>query len=239
MTSKILLTQIFIFLTLWGSAQINDDGSSSIYQKDFQYGVSVHTSGFGFNTKYSINKTYDVKRQFDFDWVASMKHKKESVTRNNGSRGFVFGKQFEMSILRATYGHQRIIADYDNALSVRVNWHYSLGLNTALLKPIYYLESVSGERENTLFDENRHFYPQQFLGKAKWSEGLNEIQFRPGLTGKMALSFEWGKQDDQFKSLETGVMVDLYSQRIPIMAFTDNNYAFVNIYAAIMIGNRW
>ena len=239
MTPKIVLTKIFVLLSVLATAQINDDGSSSIYQKDFQYGFSAHTSGFGLNTKYTVNKTYDIKRQFDFDWVASMKHKKETVTRNNGSRGFVFGKKFEMSVLRATYGRQKIIADYDNALSVRVNWHYGLGINAALLKPIYYQESVSGEKENTLFDPDRHFFPQQFLGKAKWTEGLNELQFRPGITGKMALSFEWGRQDDQFKSLETGVMVDLYAQRIPIMAFTDNNYAFINLYAAMMIGNRW
>lgn len=240
MIGKHFITLLFVTLVSCAFAQINGDGSSSIYQKDFQYGFSAHTSGFGFHTKYTKNKTYDVKKQYDIDWVASVKHKKETVIRNNGTRGFVFGKQFEMSILRATYGRQKIIADYDNALSVRVNWHYSMGVNAALLKPIYYRESIgSGETENTRFDPDRHFFPQQFQGKAKWTEGFNEMQFRPGITGKMALSFEWGKQDDQFKALETGLMVDLYAQRIPVMAFTQNNYAFINIYAAIMIGNRW
>jgi len=235
-----LLLIIVAPLHLW--AQYNPDGSSSIYHHDFELGFGLHTRGSVLSTKFTKNITYDVKRQMEVDWVLSMKNFRESIYRNTaGARPFVFGKENELSIIRYTYGRQRIIADYMNSLSVRVNLHYSIGPNLALLKPIYYL--VSNAQDNKLeevrFDPNQHFYADQFAGAAKWSKGLKELEVRPGLTGKMALSFEWGKQDDQFKALETGLMVDLYGQRLPVMAFTTNDYIFINLYATLSIGNRW
>lgn len=221
-------------------AQFNQDGSVTIYKRDFQYGASLHTRGFSINTRYTKDIIYGKKKQWEFDFVTSMKHPQEYKERSGTRKPFVFGKLNSMSVLRASYGRQRVLADYINSLSVRVNLHYSLGVNVGLLKPIYYFEvNAEDPNEPVKFNSNKHFYATDFEGAAPWSKGLNEVGFRPGLSGKLALSFEWGKQDDRFKSLETGIMADVYGQRLPIMAFTDNDFAYINIYAALMIGNRW
>lgn len=235
----LILMASFLFPSL-ASAQFNQDGSVTIYKRDFQYGASLLTRGVSINTRYTKDIIYGKKKQWDFDFVASMKHAQEYKERSGTQKPFVFGKLNSMAVLRATYGRQRVLADYINSLSVRVNVHYSMGLNVAMLKPIYYLE-VNPEvpNEPVRFDSNKHFYSTDFEGAAPWSRGVNETGFRPGLSGKLALSFEWGKQDDRFKSLETGIVADVYGQRLPIMAFTENNFAYINIYAALMIGNRW
>ncbi|MFY0671890.1 MAG: hypothetical protein JXQ87_00715 [Bacteroidia bacterium] len=244
MTKSLIKYALFLILMAFvaniAKAQVNPDGSMTYYKRDFQYGFGLHTRGFTLNTKYTIDKNYEIKRQFDIDWVGSMQHYREYTFRNTGARSFVFGKKNGFSILRGTFGQQRVIADFENSLNVRVSLHYGVGLNAGILKPEYYLVSnADGALEEVQFDENQHFFAGQFYGGAKWTKGLSELKVIPGATGKLAMSFEWGKQDDQFKSLETGVMVDLYSQRIPIMAFVENDYVFINLYAALMIGSRW
>ena len=220
-------------------AQFNQDGRTSIYKRDFQYCVALHTRGFSINTRYTKDIIYGKEKQWDFDFVTSMKHPQEYKERSGQSKPFVFGKLHNMALLRTTYGRQRVLADYINSLSVRVNLHYSMGLNIALLKPVYYIENNGEQGDPVRFDPSKHLSVLDFKGAASWSEGFTEMDFRPGLSGKLALSFEWGKQDNRFKSLETGLMVDLYGQRLPIMAFTENDFAYINIYAALMIGNRW
>lgn len=239
---RFILTLVIMGTGIYTWAQVNPDGSMTYYNRDFQYGFSLHTRGISINTKYTVNNkdNFDLKRQIDIDWVASMKHYREYTFRNTGARAFVFGKKNSFSILRATYGFQKVIADFENALNVRVSLHYSAGLNTGILKPEYYLvQSPDNQLIDVKFDENQHFFSGQFYGGSKWSKGLSELSVIPGASGKIAMSFEWGKQDDQFKSLETGVMIDLYGQRIPIMAFAENDFVFINLYAALMIGSRW
>lgn len=235
----LVLTVAFLLPSM-ADAQFNQDGSVTIYKRDFQYGASIHTRGFSINTRYTKDIIYGKKKQWDFDFVTSMKHAQEYKERSGTQKPFVFGKMNSMAVLRSTYGRQIVLADYINSLSVRVNLHYSIGVNVAMLKPIYYLE-INPEipNEPVIFNSNKHFYSTDFEGAAPWAKGVNETSFRPGVSGKLALSFEWGKQDDRFKSLETGLMFDLYGQRLPIMAFTENDFAYINIYAAVMIGNRW
>ncbi|MBI3143542.1 MAG: hypothetical protein HYZ16_12010 [Bacteroidetes bacterium] len=236
-----VIALLFGLLAHSAVAQYNPDGSSRIYNNDFQFGLGLHTLGTTLGAKLTRNKTYYVKKQYEVDFVASMKHDREFKYRNTGARSFVFGKQFSMGVLRAMYGRQRILADYINSMSVRVNFHYSAGINLGLLKPIYYLVSdpVDNKTVEVRFDPDQHFYATQFYGEARWNKGINELEFRPGISGKAALSFEWGSRDHQFKSLETGVMLDFFGQRVPIMAFAQNDFLFVNLYAVLMIGNRW
>lgn len=237
---KNLLIVFIVVLPTMVSAQMNADGSMNAYKRDFQYGFALHTRGYSVNTKYTIDRDYDFKKQWDIDWIASMKHFREYTFRNTGARSFVFGKKNELSVLRVTYGQQKVIADFLNSLSVRVNLHYGIGPNLGILKPEYYLvDNAEGGYDEVLFNENQHFFAGQFYGAAPWRKGLSELKFVPGISGKLAMSFEWGREDDQFKSFETGIMVDAFAQRMPIMAFTTNDFVFINLYAAIMIGNRW
>lgn len=245
MTDIKIIFRLFILLLLAAPikvfSQINPDGTSAAYKHDFEYGFALHTHGFVLSTRYTKHKNYIRGRQYEFEWVGAMQNFREYTYRNTGARAFKFGKENELSIFRVTYGGQKIIADFESAMSIRVNLHYSAGPNVAFLKPIYYLvtDQSNNKMEEVKFDPTQHFYPNQFIGAAKWTKGLSELQVRPGITGKVALSFQWGRQDNQFKALETGLMVDLYGQRLPVMAFTQNNYVFINLYAAFLIGNRW
>lgn len=231
-----LLTIIFISLPALTLGQVNNDGSSAIYKKHFQYGAALHSRGLVLSTKYNVNKTYDVRKQLDIDYVAVMKHFREFTFRQTNSRPFVYGKMNELSILKATYGSQRIIADFINALSVRVNLQYGIGPCFGFVKPVYYIDN---DEQTVKFDPQKHSSIFDLQGKARWTEGLSELKIRPGISGKISLSFEWGKQDDRFRAFEAGMMLDVFSGRIPIMAFVDNDFAYLNLYAAFFIGNRW
>lgn len=242
------MKQVLLILLLFPAlvySQVNQDGTSFLYKKDFQYGFAIHTQGFAITTKYTKNKNYFTKKQYDFDWVLSMRHATEATTPGNdpqNDRPFVFGKLNEMSVLRALYGRQKIIADFHNTISVRVNFHYGLGLNLALLKPVYlnvFKNNGTFETEQKRFEPEKYTNPAMISGSASKYLGINEMSFKPGISSKIALSFEWGRQDDKFKSLEVGCMADIFTEEIPIMAFTKNKQFYINLYAAFSFGNRW
>jgi len=54
----------------------------------------------------------------------------------------------------------------------------------------------------------------------------------------MGLSFEWGKQEYNYYSLETGVMVDAFPTPVPIFATIKNDQVFVNLYLTLTYGIR-
>lgn len=237
------LTYGFVLCMLMGSVQnsfAQRDESGMIYDKCFLYGIAFQTSGFGFHTRYTSNKTFDIRKQFDIDWVASMKHPREITIRETGVRSYVFGKLNEFSILRATYGRQRILADYQRNIDVRVNVHYSIGPNIGILKPVYLdiFQDAFDEFEAEAYDPEKHSQAD-IRGGSRWNEGMGDLKFRMGTSAKLGLSFEWNRQNEKFKALETGIMVDIYHQRVPIMAFVENDFAYVNFYVAILFGNQW
>ena len=222
---------------------MNQDGRSRIFKKNFAYGAGAHTSGYVLSGKYTKTKTFDNKRLYDFDWVVSMQHFREQRISNTGAKSYVYGKLNELSILRFTYGREKIIADFIQPMGVRVNWTYSIGPNIALLKPVFLEVYVDdGEYSTTRierFDPVKHEYRADIKGGTVWTEGLGQMQFRPGITAKLALNYEWGKTDDRYKMLETGLMVDLYPTELPVMAYVPNDFVFINLYASLMIGRRW
>ena len=61
---------------------------------------------------------------------------------------------------------------------------------------------------------------------------------------KFAFNFEYSNEKDLMKGMEAGVVLDVYAQRVPIMAntesFEDQNKAlFLNFYLNLFIGKKY
>ncbi|MBK9151182.1 MAG: hypothetical protein IPM26_09335 [Saprospiraceae bacterium] len=63
----------------------------------------------------------------------------------------------------------------------------------------------------------------------------------PGIQGKLGLFFSVGAFDEFAKSIELGIMGELFMRKVPIMVETQaisNKPYFVNFYATIELGKR-
>ena len=138
---------------------------------------------------------------------------------------------------------------------VAIALSYSGGVSLGLLKP-YYLDLfrfsdppsidffISSEKYS---EENRELFLTQnrIYGSSGFARGLGEIRFRPGGHAKFGVNFDWGAFDQFAKSLEAGVMVDFFFQKVPIMVEdpefvpnTENRFLFVNFFVNLQLGKR-
>ena len=88
------------------------------------------------------------------------------------------------------------------------------------------------------YDPSRH-YIDNIYGRAPFTQGIGEINFHPGLYGKLGFNFEYAPVFEDVKALEIGVILDVYPTEIPIMAFIDNKQFFLSFYITLMYGRKW
>jgi len=77
-------------------------------------------------------------------------------------------------------------------------------------------------------------------------KGIEEMKLIHGGVAKLGLSFEYGVLDDKIRAIETGVTIDLYYKKAPIMAninpvdgYDPNSQFFLSFYISILYGNKW
>lgn len=245
---------IFIYLIFFSiievSAQDNkiNEFTSLRYDKSFNAGFFVHSNGIGANIQYHFHRTVNRNLIFSFD-LMTLKHPKETRVVNpveDAAMPYVFGKVFSALPLRPGIGNQYIIADKEVPSGIRLCIHYLIGPNFTLLKPqylwiYYYRPEIGKYRLLEKYDPENPVHANQnnIFGGSSFFHGFSEMEATIGIFAKTGISFEWNKEDDNYKILETGVMADFYPDRLPIFAYITNSMLFVNVYAQISFGKRW
>ena len=211
-------------------------------------GIFLHSEGFGFNYKKAKNITATRKFLWEIEGE-NMNHPKEVSTTNQNllnAKSYVYGKMNNFYILHAGLGTQHILYGIENKGNIEVRLSYTGGLSLGFTKPAY-LDVITDYNPITgtvgeayiKFDPNNPPDPNNIVGKASFTYGFNEIQAHPGLYGKLGLSFMKASEGNNLYILETGINVDAYPTKIPIMALTDNNQLFFTFYLNFMIGKKW
>lgn len=218
-----------------------------LYRRRMQFGANLNSTGLGgINFKYGWHKTGKVKNMLDIEF-ARIRHSKETriYGASDNPRQYTFGRLNMAFFLRTGYGQNIAITErpYKNAASVHFN--YSLGVTTAILKPIYLdiRKIVTDPVRGTYFvvlseryDPEKHTDQQSILGNASFTEGLGELTFTPGAYGRASLAVEWGQYPDEFKSLEAGIVVDAFAKPLPLMAFVPRDHYFFTLFLAFTFG---
>jgi hypothetical protein len=126
---------------------------------------------------------------------------------------------------------------------VEIRMLYSGGVSLGLLKPVY-LEILKPVGNNFYdlavekYDPATH-YQEDIYGRAPFTEGLGQLQFRPGIYGKLGYCFEYAPIFENVNAMEVGVALDVFPKEIPIMAFTKNKQLFLTFYVTLMYGRKW
>ncbi|HMT30472.1 MAG TPA: hypothetical protein PKD91_14450 [Bacteroidia bacterium] len=217
-----------------------------LLKKEFSFGLTIHTSGWGVDFRKGKNITGYKKRVLEAELV-NMKHSKEIRSVNpyfDNAKSFFYGKQNTFTVLRTGIGQHKVMFSKAEKGGVEVRLNYTAGLSLGFAKPVYlnilYPTAFESQYEVVVekYDPERH-YVDNIYGRAPFTEGISEIKIYPGGYGKLGLSFEYGTYSEDIKLIEVGASLDAYGKEVPIMAYAKNNQFFFNFYITLMYGRKW
>lgn len=216
------------------------------YRNRIQFGANLNTSGLGgLNYKYGWHKTGKAKNMLDIEF-ARIRHPKETriYGQSETPRKYTYGRLNMLFSFRTGYGQTIAITErpYRNALSV--NFNYTIGLSTAILKPIYLdifhpnLDGNGGSIKPERYDPAipNHNNQNYIFGNSTFFEGIENTQLKLGAYGKASVSVEWGEYTEDFQCLEAGVALDVYPSPLALMAFQPKNYYLINLFIGYSFG---
>lgn len=216
-----------------------------LYRNEAAGGITVHSNGFGVNFKRGWHLTGYKKQMLDIEFV-SMRHPKQYKQANifyADAKPFFFGKLNFAYFLRTGYGRQNVIYSKGERSGVEVRYNYYVGGTLGITKPVY-LDVIDSTRRGFVtekYDPNDPIQqqPENIIGPGPYFQGFDELKIYPGGYAKFAISFEYAGWQQKVTALETGVVVDVFPKRIPIMAQIENNWLYFNFYIALIWGGKW
>ena len=210
-----------------------------LYRKRTQWGMNLNSTGLGgINFKYGWHNTGTVNNMLDVEF-ARIRHSKETQIygTSDNPRQYTYGRLNMAFFLRTGYGQNIAITErpYKNAASLHFN--YSVGMTTALLKPIYLdIRKIVNDPYRPSFVVSERYDPlvqtdqSTILGNSSFTTGLSEMSFSFGGYGRSSLAVELGPYPDEFKSLEAGVTLDAFVKPLPLMAFVAPDTYFFQVF---------
>lgn len=232
----------------------NDDPS---YRKEFVYGLNFNTRG-GLIGGVSVRSTRVLNETWSRYWSiegVEVKHPKEQRAASLNGGTFVPNKSNLFFVLRPSFGVQRVIFRKAPESGVQVNALAAAGPSIGLQLPYYIYYDYTPRDANfrpigpedvrsEQFDPRKHSRPELVVDRAPLFTGAGELKPRIGAHLRGALSFEYGRYRDAVAGVETGVLLELYTQRPVIMRYlnvddaTINNRFYPSVYLTIYLGSR-
>jgi hypothetical protein len=227
---------IFFFMTITISSVFTqgeiDDQEKIFYRNERTYGILLSTNGWGGNFRYAKRINGSKKTLYEVD-LAKIRHEKElkitfSSSQQFGS-SFVYGKLNTLFTLRGGIGLQKELFSKEDKGGISIRYFYTFGPSIGLQKPVYYEITDSIVKfENHLLD--------QIIRRAPFYVGLSELSIVPGIYGKFGITFEFGKTDAVFNAIETGVVIDAFIRKVPILANNLNHWIYPGFFLSYRFG---
>jgi len=228
-----------------------EEEGAIIYQKQNIFGIKLNTDGYGVFYELGRLKTPTKTNLYSLE-IGERKHRKEEKLTQGDRFGFpignpyIFGKINNFYYAKLGLGQQRLIGGKGNKNGVAVSAVYGGGLTAGLLKPYYISvnDPQTNERKDISYQSNDTTFlkvlnsPTNIYGSAGLGKGFNQIKFVPGLFGKAALRFDYGRYNESVTAIEVGVNLEFYSKKMPIVLLNKERQLFFNAYAAIEFGRR-
>jgi len=220
--------------------------------------IMLHTLGYGAGFRFGTNKTYYKNRMFEFDLLEM--RAPNQIRRYNENfanpRSYFYGKLNYLYILRAGIGRQHLLNRKPYWGGVEVRAFYYGGFDLGFAKPSYLYIAYYNFIDNQLvlektvlerYDPTKHFTaiginPNtmcDIYGRGPILSGFTDIKLYPGLYFKGGFNFEFSEANDRIKALEIGVALDIFPQKVPIMAFKDADLLFITGYLSFLFWKRF
>lgn len=239
----------FVFVSLSAALQAQEPSTDikTIYKKEIYGGAFLHTQGYGANLRQTKFISVDRKNILSIE-LSTMKHAKEFKTYNpyfEDRRGFVYGKKNSLTVLRPAIGRQKIHFQKLSKRGVQISSIYMGGASIGIVKPVYLVivkpASSGGDSQREVlekYNENEHQL-SMIKGRGPMLKGLEESEINAGLNLKYALNFEYAPSEEKYTALEVGLDFELFYKPVRIMAFDNDQQAFLTLYANLQFGKKY
>ncbi|TXH24017.1 MAG: hypothetical protein E6Q96_10825 [Cyclobacteriaceae bacterium] len=208
------------------------------YESEFIWGLNKNTAGGligGFVFKKSFKMNERMLQTFGLE-IMNVRHPQE--VRFNSAYGnfFTFGKKNYLYTFRLQYGRDLILFKKAPQQGVEIKAVFAAGPSIGVEAPYYveYLKddiTIRAQYNETMAKEN-------ILGPGRLFQGLGDSKIVPGLNVKAALNFELGIFKSQVTGFEAGVLVDMYTREIDMMALAKNYSVYPTLFLTLFFGNR-
>ncbi|MFM2146784.1 MAG: hypothetical protein RL732_1620 [Bacteroidota bacterium] len=216
-----------------------------VYNKQSIFGYKQNTDGYALT--YEFGRFKSSKKTLLFQYEFSEKHHPKESKIGGATNGywlssFKLGKLNNFYQLKVGVSQQQRIGGKANKNGVAVSAIYGGALSIGLMKPYYYYFEVidtaseSSYTEVTTFDKQA---PNSYIFQAAgFTKGLGESKFNPGLVAKGAIRFDYGRFRETVSAIEVGMAAEIYSRKVPQLAFVTPQTFFFNAYVSLLIGRR-
>lgn len=216
-----------------------------ILKKEIMGGAMLYTRGWGVLFRKGFNENAFKKNLWEVEFFGIKGDKQVRVNfygaYYSNANSYIYGKLNKVYNLRTGLGRQHRLNSKPYWGGVEVRFTYYGGFSLGIAKPIY-LYIINQNNFNSIesrkYDPENHFV-ENIYGRAPFLDGVDETKFHPGAYAKVGLNFEYGQYKTSIKALEVGASVDAYAIPIPIMAFRDKYYYFLNVYINVTFGKRY
>lgn len=227
-----------------------------VYSSETVFEGRIHMNGFAVGLKKGTLKTYNRTSYFgiEFGYLKDGRERRQnkniSVAGERISSSFIYGKRSQFYTLRFALGEKRYLSEKTRRKGVAVGFIYEGGASLGLIKP-YYLKVIRTEDDRVTravetirySEDTRNDFLDfdQIYGGTSFLKGFENLSPTVGLHGKLAMHWGIGAFEKQVKAVESGVMVDIYPKKIPLLVERDeisNKFYFVKLYLSFQIGYR-
>lgn len=235
---------------------IREWGLDPEYNHALSIGVRLNTNGWSGGAYYLKQQSAGKKTIWQLHF-SGIQHEKEVKQQRSGTTynylakntAYSLGKTYNAYTLQLGYGREQMLfpALLDGNLSLSLR--YAAGPALALLKPYYlkllYVEYTPEEHaymqtERFSPDNATHFLnPAYILGSEKWSKGLGETRFIPGLFAELAIALEPERPKSFVKTITIGGNAAFYTSKIELMAERKAYPYQASFFVGLAFGKRW
>lgn len=227
------------------------------YNHELLVGGKVNTDGWS-GSVYYLKRKGKLSNSLWQLHFSEIKHEKQ-IKQQGGNAAFpqlgnagpyIFGKINNLYTLQLGYGREKLLLPDVLEGNISISFRYSGGLSLAMLKP-YYLKLIYVDytqpgdparlkEEKYSSSTSDHFLNSgDVLGASKWSKGLNEIQYVPGLFAEGCFAITPSKSKFFIQVVTLGANVSYYAKDLPIMADQKEQAWQASLFAGLAFGKTW
>ncbi|HTR30957.1 MAG TPA: hypothetical protein VMH27_16920 [Puia sp.] len=215
-----------------------------IFNRQNVFGIRLATDGYGLSFEKGYFRT--PTRTFLWDFELNEKHSQKEHHVSAGD-GFDFSSVVPYKLnnlyeFKVSVGQQILIGGKGNKNGVAVSAIYAGGLSLGMLKP-YYITVQNA----VSYASNQMTYAQfakdtilgdEVAGAAGFLVGWDNLTVKPGVNGRQAMRFDYGRLNQTVAAIEVGLTEEFYFGKMPIMYLVPAKQFFFNAYVSILFGGR-
>ena len=216
-----------------------------IFNKHNIFGIRLATDGYGINFEKGKFKTPSRTLLFQFELNEKHDPKEHHISATADGINFSSVVPYKLNnfyIFKMAIGQEHLIGGKGNKNGVAVTALYAGGVSIGMLKP-YLLDvqnQITGATTRKTYAEMVSDSTQgdYITGASGFLVGWDKLTIKPGVNGKQALRFDYGRLNQTITAIECGLTEEYYFSKVPIVYMVKQHTFFFNAYVQIMFGSR-